>query len=227
MARGAGTSGWGGGSGGGGAKSRRDGYSLSGQVATNARNVENMNEAQLDKEISKLQDKIKNLDASMSRNLEESGYSKSMREAFPLSSGGDGWSKAGRSRQEKERTASMKKAKNYVDARAQKETAAKKLSELQKAKKQVSGTGKTQSELVAKAKSAAVKSSDALKWKTTNKGGYTADGGYMSKEISAGGFKIRGSSGVFSIYDGSKRIGGASKLSDAKAFVEIWRKKKR
>ena len=39
--------------------------------------------------------------------------------------------------------------------------------------------------------------------------------------------KIRGSSGVFSIYDGSKRIGGASKLSDAKAFVEIWRKKKR
>lgn len=196
-------------------------------TATNARSIENMNEAQLDKEISKLQDKIKNLDASMSRNLEESGYSKSMREAFPLSSGGDGWSKSGRSRQEKERTASLKKAKNYVDARAQKETATKKLSELQKAKKQISGTGKTQSELAAKAKSAAVKSSDALKWKTTNKGGYTADGGYSSKEISAGGFKIRGSSGYYTVYDGAKQIGGASKLSDAKAFVEIWRKKKR
>ena len=58
-------------------------------------------------------------------------------------------------------------------------------------------------------------------------GGYTADGGYMSKEISAGSYKIRGSSGVFRIYDGSKQIGGASKLSDAKAFVEVWRKKKR
>lgn len=198
-----------------------------GGTATNARSIENMNEAQLDKEISKLQGKIKNLDSSMSSSLEESGYSKSMREAFPLSSGGDGWSKAGRSRQEKERTASLEKAKNYVDARAQKETAAKRLSELQKAKKQVSGTGKTQSQLSKSAKAATAKSGDALKWKTTNKGGYTSDGGYMSKEISAGSYKIRGSSGVFRIYDGSKQIGGASKLSDAKAFVEIWRKKKR
>lgn len=202
-------------------------FAKAGGTATNARSIENMNEAQLDKEISNLQDKIKNLDSSMSRSLEESGYSKSMREAFPLSSGGDGWSKAGRSRQEKERTASLKKAKNYVDARAQKEAAAKRISELQKAKKQVSGTGKTQSQLSKSAKAAATKSGDALKWKTTNKGGYTSDGGYMSKEISAGSYKIRGSSGVFRIYDGSKQIGGASKLSDAKAFVEIWRKKKR
>lgn len=142
----------GGGSGGGGAKGRTEQYAPSGQAATNARNVENMNEAQLDKEISKLQDKIKNLDASMSRDLEESGYSKAMRDAFPLSSGGAGWSTAGKTRQEKERTASLKKAKNYVDARTQKEAATKKLSELQKAKKQVSGTGKTQSELAAKAK---------------------------------------------------------------------------
>lgn len=212
--------------GGGGSKSKGS-SARAGGTATNARSIENMNEAQLDKEISKLQDKIKNLDSSMSRSLEESGYSKSMREAFPLSSGGDGWSKAGRSRQEKERTASLKKAKNYVDARAQKETAAKRLSELQKTKKQVSGTGKTQSQLSKSAKAAATKSGDALKWKTTNKGGYTSDGGYMSKEISAGSYKIRGSGGVFRIYDGSKQIGGASKLSDAKAFVEIWRKKKR
>lgn len=214
---------------GGGRSSGRAGGSSAraGGTATNARSIENMNEAQLDKEISNLQDKIKKLDSSMSRSLEESGYSKSMREAFPLSSGGDGWSKAGRSRQEKERTASLKKAKNYVDARAQKETAAKRLSELKKAKKQVSGTGKTQSQLSKSAKAAATKSGDALKWKTTNKGGYTSDGGYMSKEISAGSYKIRGSSGVFRIYDGSKQIGGASKLSDAKAFVEIWRKKKR
>lgn len=106
-----------------------------GEVATNARNIENMNEAQLNKEISKLQDKIQNLDASMSRNLEESGYSKAMRDAFPLSSGGAGWSTAGKTRQERERTASLKKAKNYVDARTQKESAAKKLSVLQKAKK--------------------------------------------------------------------------------------------
>lgn len=222
---------------GGGRSSGRGGKTMSkrgsgssaraGEVATNARNIENMNEAQLNKEISKLQDKIQNLDASMSRNLEESGYSKAMRDAFPLSSGGAGWSTAGKTRQERERTASLKKAKNYVDARTQKESAAKKLSVLQKAKKQVSGTGKTQSQLSKSAKAAVTKSGNALKWKTTNKGGYTADGGYMSKEISAGSYKIRGSSGVFRIYDGSKQIGGASKLSDAKAFVEVWRKKRR
>lgn len=216
--------------GGGGSKSKSS-SARAGGTATNVRNVENMNEAQLDKEIQKLQGKIQNLDASMRRNLEESGYSKAMLDAFPLSSGGAGWSTAGKTRQERERTASLKKAKNYVDARTQKEAAAKKLSVLQKAKKQVSGTGKTQSELAAKAKNTAkknaLKSSGSLKWKTTNKGGYTADGGYMSKEISAGSYKIRGSSGVFRIYDGSKQIGGASKLSDAKAFVEVWRKKKR
>lgn len=222
---------------GGGRSSGRGGKTMSkrgsgssaraGGTATKARNVENMNEAQLDKEISKLQDKIQNLDASMSRNLEESGYSKAMRDAFPLSSGGAGWSTAGKTIQERERTASLKKAKNYVDARTQKEAAAKKLSVLQKAKKQVSGTGKTQRQLSKSAKAAVTKSGNTLKWKTTNKGGYTADGGYMSKEISAGSYKIRGSSGVFRIYDGSKQIGGASKLSDAKAFVEVWRKKKR
>lgn len=101
-----------------------------GGTATNARNVENMNEAQLDKEISKLQGKIQNLDASMSKNLKESGYSKAMRNAFPLSPGGAGWSTAGKIIQERERTTSLKKAKNYVDARTQKEAAAKKLSVL-------------------------------------------------------------------------------------------------
>lgn len=215
-------------SGGGRASGRAGGSSSrAGEAATNARNIENMNEAQLDKEISKLQDKIQNLDASMSKNLEESGYSKAMRDAFPLSSGGAGWSTAGKTIQERERTASLKKAKNYVDARTQKDAATKKLSVLQKAKKQVSGTGKTQSQLSKSAKAAVTKSGNTLKWKTTNKGGYTADGGYMSKEISAGSYKIRGSSGVFRIYDGSRQIGGASKLSDAKAFVEVWRKKKR
>lgn len=201
MARGAGASGWGGGSGGGGAKGRRDGYALSGQAATNARNVENMNEAQLDKEIARTKKKIGSYDKAMSESQKRTQFERMDRV--------------------------VDKAVSYTSAYDKKQSAQSRLSELQKAKKQVSGTGKTQSELVAKAKSAAVKSSNALKWKTTNKGGYTADGGYMSKEISSGDFKIRGSSGVFSIYDGSKRIGGASKLSDAKAFVEIWRKKKR
>ena len=119
------------------------------------------------------------------------------------------------------------KAVSFTSAYDKKQSAQNRLSELQKAKKQVSGTGKTQSQLSKSAKAAVTKSDNALKWKTTNKGGYTADGGYMSKEISAGSYKIRGSSGVFRIYDGSKQIGGASKLSDAKAFVEVWRKKKR
>lgn len=176
-----------------------------GGTATNARSIENMNEAQLDKEIARTKKKIGSYDKAMSESQKRTQFERMDRV--------------------------VDKAVSYTSAYDKKQSAQSRLSELQKAKKQVSGTGKTQSKLAAKAKSAAiksaVKSSDALKWKTTNKGGYTADGGYMSKEISAGGFKIRGSSGVFSIYDGSRRIGGASKLSDAKAFVEIWRKKKR
>lgn len=172
-----------------------------GGTATNARSIENMNEAQLDKEIARTKKKIGSYDKAMSESQKRTQFERMDRV--------------------------VDKAVSYTSAYDKKQSAQSRLSELQKAKKQVSGTGKTKSELAANAKSAAVKSSDALKWKTTNKGGYTADGGYMSKEISAGGFKIRGSSGVFNIYDGSKRIGGASKLSDAKAFVEIWRKKKR
>lgn len=157
-----------------------------------------MNEAQLDKEIARAKKKIGSYDKAMSESQKRTQFERMDRV--------------------------VDKAVSYTSAYDKKQSAQNRLSELQKAKKQVSGTGKTQSQL---SKSAATKSGDALKWKTTNKGGYTSDGGYMSKEISAGSYKIRGSSGVFRIYDGSKQIGGASKLSDAKAFVEIWRKKKR
>lgn len=212
---------------GGGGSSSKASSAKAGGSATNARNIENMNEAQLDNEIARTKSKIQSLESSMRQNLAQSGYSQAMQEAFPIGAGGDGWSRAGRARQEKERTSSLKKAAAFVKERDQKKSAEKRLSELQKAKKQVSSTGKTQSQLSKAAKTAAAKSSDALKWKTTNKGGYTSDGGYASREISAGNYKIRGSSGFFRVYDGSKQIGGAQKLSDAKALVEIWRKKKR
>lgn len=176
-----------------------------GGTATKARNVENMNEAQLNKEIARTKKKIGSYDKAMSESQKRTQFERMDRV--------------------------VDKAVSFTSAYDKKQSAQNRLSELQKAKKQVSGTGKTQSELAAKAKNTAkknaLKSSDSLKWKTTNNGGYTADGGYMSKEISAGSYKIRGSSGVFRIYDGSKQIGGASKLSDAKAFVEVWRKKKR
>lgn len=177
----------------------------SGGTATNVRNIENMNEAQLNKEIARTKKKIGSYDKAMSESQKRTQFERMDRV--------------------------VDKAVSFASAYDKKQSAQNRLSELQKAKKQVSGTGKTQSELAAKAKNTAkknaLKSSNSLKWKTTNKGGYTADGGYMSKEISAGSYKIRGSSGVFRIYDGSKQIGDASKLSDAKAFVEIWRKKKR
>lgn len=176
-----------------------------GGTATNVRNIENMNEAQLNNEIARTKKKIGSYDKAMSESQKRTQFERMDRV--------------------------VDKAVSFTSAYDKKQSAQNRLSELQKAKKQVSGTGKTQSELAAKAKNTAkknaLKSSNSLKWKTTNKGGYTADGGYMSKEISAGSYKIRGSSGVFRIYDGSKQIGGASKLSDAKAFVEVWRKKKR
>lgn len=172
-----------------------------GGTATNARSIENMNEAQLDKEIARTKKKIGSYEKAMSESQKRTQFERMDRV--------------------------VDKAVSFTSAYDKKQSAQNRLSELQKVKKQVSGTGKTQSQLSKSAKAAATKSGDALKWKTTNKGGYTSDGGYMSKEISAGSYKIRGSSGVFRIYDGSKQIGGASKLSDAKAFVEVWRKKKR
>lgn len=196
---------------GGGRSSGRGGKTMSkrgsgssaraGEVATNARNIENMNEAQLNKEIARTKKKIGSYDKAMSESQKRTQFERMDRV--------------------------VDKAVSFTSAYDKKQSAQNRLSELQKAKKQVSGTGKTQSQLSKSAKAAATKSGNTLKWKTTNKGGYTADGGYMSKEISAGSYKIRGSSGVFRIYDGSKQIGGASKLSDAKAFVEVWRKKKR
>jgi hypothetical protein len=190
---------WRGGSGGTtGEKNRRDAYN---ELPTNAKSVENMNEAQLGKEISRIKKRIGSYDKVMAESQKRTQFERMDR--------------------------IVDKATSYTSAYSKKQSAEKKLTALQKAKKQVSGTGKTQSQLSRETRAAAIKNnSGALKWKTTNKGGYTQDGGYMSKEISAGGFKIRGSSGVFRIYDGSKQIGGASKLSDAKAFVEIWRKRR-
>jgi hypothetical protein len=160
-----------------------------------------MNEAQLNKEIARAKKKIGSYDKAMSESQKRTQFERMDRV--------------------------VDKAVSFTSAYDKKQSAQNRLSELQKAKKQVSGTWKTQSQLSKSEKAAVTKSGNTLKWKTTNKGGYTADGGYMSKEISAGSYKIRGSSGVFRIYDGSKQIGGASKLSDAKAFVEVWRKKKR
>ena len=62
-------------------------------------------------------------------------------------------------------------------------------------------------------------------WKENSPKG--KDGLYTTFQVSLITKTHRKGAGVFRIYDGSKQIGGASKLSDAKAFVEIWRKKKR
>ena len=190
-------SGWGGSTGTTGAKNRRDAYNA---LPTNAKSVENMNEAQLDREIARIEKRIGSYDKIMAESQKRTQFERMDR--------------------------IVDKAVSYASAYDKKQSAEKQLSVLQKAKKQVSGSGKTQSQISRETRAAAIKSSTALKWKTTNKGGYSSDGGYTSKEISAGNFKIRGSGGLYRVYEGSKQIGGASKLSDAKAFVEIWRKRK-
>lgn len=190
-------SGWGSSIGTTGAKKRRDAYNA---LPTNAKSVENMNEAQLNREIARIEKRIGSYDKIMAESQKRTQFERMDR--------------------------IVDKAVSYTSAYDKKQSAKKQLSVLQKAKKQVSGTGKTQSQLSKETKAAAVKSSTALKWKMTNKGGYSSDGGYTSKEISAGNFKIRGSGSLYRVYEGSKQIGGASKLSDAKAFVEAWRKRK-
>ena len=96
-----------------------------GGTATNARSIENMNEAQLDKEIARTKKKIGSYDKAMSESQKRTKFERMDRV--------------------------VDKAVSYTSAYDKKQSAKSRLSKLQKAKKQVSGTGKTQSELAAKA----------------------------------------------------------------------------
>ena len=100
-------------------------------VATNAVQIENMNEAQIDKEIKKTQGVIDKANAIMSKN---SIVDKAMHDAFPLGAGGDGWSNAKKKAFYGKMEGDVNKAANYMKAYERKTQAETKMKNLLKAK---------------------------------------------------------------------------------------------
>lgn len=191
------------------------------QTPTNARDIENMNEAQLNQEIQNAKAAISRAEKVMGENdIANTAEARAMREAFPGGVGGDGWSKERIKARNKGLERDAVKAKRFTDAYSQKEAVETRLKNLENAKKQVAGTGKTVQEIKAEAVKKVVSSTpNTLKWKTTQKGGWN-NGGYKPKIISAGKFEIHGSDGLYTIFENGKQIGRTDKLSKAKAFVE-------
>ena len=195
--------------------------------ATNARSIDNMNEAQLDKEIEKTKAVINRADKTMDNNdIVNTQEAKAMQEAFPLGVGGDGWSEQRKRARDKGLERDAKKAKAFTEAYSQKESAETRLKALEKAKEKVKGTDKTLSEIKSQEVKRQVDSTKAtLTWKTTQKGGWTSSGGYAPKIIKAGNIEIHGSSGLYTIFRDGVRVGSTDKLSTAKAFAERIKKK--
>ena len=117
------------------------------QTATNARAVENMNGAQLDKEIAKTKAKLTAAtNQRAAAGAAASAIGADMREAFPLGS-------AGLDRRAANKIAggmaerSVSAAKKLSEAIDRQKNAEKRLEVLQKARKEVGNSGKTQKQL--------------------------------------------------------------------------------
>ena len=116
---------------------------------TKAKFVENMNEAQIDIEISKAQQALTKAKADRAKYGGLSAEESALREAFPLGTGGLNRRSANRTAARLSESALSRGKKLESAIKAQTE-AERKLKELQTAKKRVKGTGKTLKELVNK-----------------------------------------------------------------------------
>lgn len=183
------------------------------QIPTKAKFIDKMNEAQLDIEIAKQESIIKSANRAMGNTPKSENIG-----AIPL-----GQLTRGKTQAQKDKIIerSTSQAKKYTDAYEKKKSAERTLKNLQKAKKEVTGTGKTQKELKEEQKKKMQSSTQqTLKWQTTSKGGWS-NGGYSPKVIKAGNLEIHGSNGFYSIYkDGKLKMQGINKLSMAKTYAE-------
>lgn len=187
------------------------------QIPTKAKFIDKMNEAQLDIEIAKQQRIINAANKTMGNvpTVENIG-------AIPLGQLTRGKTKA---QKDKIIERGLNQAVKYKEAYDKREAAQDKLDALQKAKKEISGTGKTLREIRESKKQKIVsETKSTLKWKQTQKASMN-NGAYFPKVISAGNFKISGSSGMYTIYHNGKEYGTVSSLSTAKAIAERLNKK--
>ena len=195
------------------------------QQATNAVFIENMNEQQIDAEINKTEKRINQLNKILEKNdITNSAKAKALADAFPLGVGGDGWTDTKKKAKEKDLVSDVKKAKKYTDAYDEKKALQTKLNSLQKAKKEIAGTGKTQKQLQEEKLQKLASNPTTLKWKTTQKSGWV-NGAYYPKIIKSGNMEIHGSDGFFTIYKDGVKIGSTQKLSVAKGIAEKYKDK--
>ena len=194
------------------------------QKATNAKSIENMNEAQLDNEIAKAQRNIDNLDKVMNKNSLDTAENRAMREAFPLGVGNR--SEAQEKALSQKIESDVNKAVAYTNASDKKSAEQSRLKALQDAKSKIAGTGKTEKQMQTEAvKKAVSETPKTLKWQTTQKGGW-ANGGYAPKIIKAGNIEIHSAGSLYTVYQDGKMIGRTDKLNKAKAAAERLSKKK-
>lgn len=199
------------------------------QTPTKALQVENMNEAQIDLETRKAQRALSRVEAQIGKLSGASQEERDLRDAFPLGTGGLSGAAAQRQAGKLAERARVNAGK-LSDAINKRESLQRQLDRLQSAKKDVAGTGKTQSQIREERKAAEIKNTAAtLKWKTASKGGWV-NGGYASKVIQAGNYEIHGSSSFYRVYVGhgrdAKQIWQSSKLSEAKAYAEKHKKRR-
>jgi hypothetical protein len=187
-------------------------------TATNARAVENMNGAQLDKEIEKTKAEL--AAATVQRaaaGAEASAVGADMREAFPLGT-------AGLDRRSANKIAgnmaerSVSAAKKLAASIDRQHNAEKRLETLQRARKEVGNSGKTQKQL-----RETPKTKGTMKWSIAQKESYS--GGVLKPRIlKSGSFEIRGKS-VLKVYHNGSHIGTAATLSAAKQIAERYKAK--
>lgn len=177
------------------------------QNPTNAKAIENMNEAQLDIEIAKQQKIIDSADRVMGNTPKQENIG-----AIPL-----GQLTRGKTQAQKDKIIerSVNQVKKYTDAYDKKEAAETRLKSLQKAKKEVSGTGKTQKDLLSEKKKQAAKSSGDWKSVRTKEGTMYSQGeNTITKQKGSSLFWLNGK-----YYYNS--------LSDAKAAAKVLQSRKK
>lgn len=166
-----------------------------------------MNEAQLDQEIAKQQSIIDQADKTMQANdMTNTPNAQAMRQAFPLGVGGSGWTQSRINQRNRQIASDTRMAGAYTAAYQRKQAAETRLANLQAAKQEVAGTGKTQAELRQARQQAALAAPKSLKWASTKNGSqrvYTA--GSMKITHSPGGFFILHANGKQYMFDKLKQ----------------------
>lgn len=183
------------------------------QKPTNAKLIEHMNEAQIDREIAEQKRVIANAEKAMKKNdMTQTADAIAMREAFPLGVGGSGWTEARKRQKTRQMERDSRLAAAYTDAYKRKETAQTRIEALEKAKKQISGTGKTLNQVREERRKAAESAPKTIQWKSSKQG--------STRVYESGGMKITHSQGGFFIL----RLGGREymfdKLKTAQAAAE-------